>query len=271
MQTQADRKDAEPTVLTLGLYLYCIADSGQEANLCKIGIDENEVHIIPYKEIGAVVHRCLPEPYKSENAEMVTEWVLAHQKVVETAWKKFGTVLPYSFDTIVKGGESASAEQNLMKWLEENYHGLKAKIERVRDKVEVGIQIFWNLTIISQDLAETNQEIRKLKEEIEEKPPGMAYFYRQKMEQALRKALDEKADAFFKDFYGRIRRHADDLRVEKTKKTDKNKQMLINLSVLIHKDKIRSLGEELAKIKELRGLDLRFTGPWPPYSFVAPV
>jgi len=179
-------------------------------------------------------------------------------------------VLPFGFDTIIKGGESFSAEQNLMKWLKENYEDLKTKMERVRNKIEFGIQVFWNQTIISQDLAETNQEIRKLKEEMEKKPPGIAYFYRQKMEQALRKALEEKADTFFKDTYGRIRIHADDVRVEKTKKVDKDKQMLINLSVLIHKDKIQSLGEELAKIKELKGLDLRFTGPWPPYSFVSP-
>ena len=255
---------------TQGLYLYCIADGGQEANLGKIGIDENEAYIIPYKDIGAVVHKCLPRPYRSENTEKVTEWVLAHQKVVETAWEKFGTVLPLGFDTIIKGDELVSAEQNLIKWLEESYENLKARIERVRDRVEVGVQIFWNPTIIAQDLTETNQEIRKLKEEMEEKPPGMAYFYRQKMEQALRKAMDEKADEFFKGFYERIKRYADDLRVEKTKKVDKNKQMIINLSLLINKDKTLSLGEELAKIKESRGLDLRFTGPWPPYSFVAP-
>jgi len=270
MQTDADRKDAEPTVLTQGLYLYCIVNGGQEVNFGKIGIEENEVYMIPYEDIGVVVHTCLPKAYKSENAKTVTEWILAHQKVVEKAWKKFGTVLPLGFDTIVKSGESVSAEQNLMKWLKENYENLKSKIKRVRGKVEVGIQIFWNPTIIAQDLAETNQEISKLKEEMEKKPPGMAYFYKQKMEQALRKALDEKADAFFKGFYGRIRRYADDIRVEKTKKVDKSKQMLINLSVLVHKDKIQPLGEELAKIKELKELDLRFTGPWPPYSFVAP-
>jgi len=269
MQTHRDRKDVEPIRLTQGLYLYCIADGGKKANIGKIGIDENEVYTIPYKDIVALVHTCLPEPYKSENTEMVTEWVLTHQKVVETAWKKFGTVIPLGFDTIIKGDESVSAEQNLMTWLKENYEDLKAKIESLRDKVEVGIQIFWNPTIIAQDLTETNQEIRKLKEEMEGKSLGMAYFYRQKMEQALRKALDEKADAFFKGFYGRIRRYADSIRVEKTKKVYKNRQMLINLSVLIPKDKSRSLGEELAKIKELKGMDVRFTGPWPPYSFVA--
>jgi len=269
MQTQTDREDAEPSMFTQGLYLYCIANGGQGAKLGKIGIEGNEVYIIPYKDIGAVVHRCLPKPYKSENSKTVTEWVLAHQKIVETAWEKFGTVLPLGFDTIVKGGESISPEQNLIGWLKENYENLKAKIERVRDRVEFGIQIFWNRTVIAQDLTETNRELRKLKEEMEEKPPGTAYFYRQKMEQALRKALDEKADAFFKDIYERIKRYADDLRVEKTKKVDKDKQMLINLSVLIHKEKTRSLGEELAKINESRGLNLRFTGPWPPYSFVA--
>jgi len=57
--------------------------------------------------------------------------------------------------------------------------------------------------------------------------------------------------------------------VEKTKKTEKDKVMLINLSCLVAKEKVDSLGEELEKINNMEGFTVRFTGPWPPYSFVA--
>ncbi len=82
--------------------------------------------------------------------------------------------------------------------------------------------------------------------------------------------MEKKADECFKEFYNQIRRHVDDLRVEKAKKTDNDLQMLANLSCLMDKDKSTLLGDELEQIDEMEGFSVRFTGPWPPYSFVAP-
>ena len=57
--------------------------------------------------------------------------------------------------------------------------------------------------------------------------------------------------------------------MDKTKKTeDENKQMLMNLSCLLTKDGSRRLGDELEKIASVEGFFVRYTGPWPPYSFV---
>jgi len=251
------------------LYLYCLADGAEEVDFGKIGIEGNEVYTIPHKGISAVVHKCPPEPYRSEDDETVKGWVMAHQGVVDAAWEKFGTVLPSGFDAIIKGGGGFSAEENLKKWLEEDHENLREKLEKVRGRAEVGVQIFWDPKLIAENIMETSEEIGKLSGEMKEKPPGMAYFYKQKMERALKREMDEKADDYFKDFYGRIKGYADDIRVEKTKKTEKDRQMLMNLSLLIQRDKIKLLGEELAKIKKVEGIDVRFIGPWPPYSFVA--
>ena len=250
------------------LYLYCVADSAEEVSLGKIGIEGNEVYTIPYNDVSAVVHKCLLKPYQSEDEEVVKSWVMAHQAVVDAAWEKFGVVLPSGFDTIIKGGEGLSAEENLKRWLREDYENLKKKLEKVKGKAEVGVQIFWDPKIIAKDIMEASEEIRKLNEEMKGKPPGMAYFYKHKIEKALKGEMEKKADDYFKDFYGRVKGYADDIHVEKVKKIREDKQMLMNLSVLIHKDKIKLLGEELAKIKEIKGIDVRFTGPWPPYSFV---
>jgi hypothetical protein len=34
---------------------------------------------------------------------------------------------------------------------------------------------------------------------------------------------------------------------------------------------VKELGEELEKIEGKEGVEVRFTGPWPPYSFVSKV
>jgi len=252
------------------LYLYCVADGAEEVSFGKIGVEENEVYTIPYNDITAVVHKCPPKPYQSEDEEVVKSWVMAHQGVVDAAWEKFGTVLPSGFDTIIKGDETLSAEENLKKWLEGDYESLKERLEKVRGKAEVGVQIFWDPKVIVENIMETSEEIGRLREEMGEKSPGMAYFYKQKIERMLKKEMEGRADDLFKDFYGRVKGYAHDIRVEKTKEIEKDRQMLMNLSLLIRKEKIKLLGEELAKIKEKEGIDVRFTGPWPPYSFVAP-
>ncbi|MBK8050330.1 MAG: GvpL/GvpF family gas vesicle protein, partial [Anaerolineales bacterium] len=43
----------------------------------------------------------------------------------------------------------------------------------------------------------------------------------------------------------------------------------MNLSLLVGKAKVAELGAQLDQINEEQGVEVRFTGPWPPYSFVA--
>lgn len=251
-----------------GRYIYCVIEGQEQTSFGKIGIDDNEVYIVPYRDICAVVHNCPPEPYKSEDAEMIKDWAMKHQDVVDYAWRRSSSVLPLGFDTIIKGSGSLSADENLKKWLEEDYEKLKDKLVRFRDKVEVGVQIFWDPKIMAQQITDTSEEIRLLKEEMKTKPKGMAYFYEQKLQGALKKEMEKKADEYFKNFYERIKKHACDIHIEKAKR-EKDMQMLMNLSVLIKNDKLETLGRELGEIKEMQGFSVRFTGPWPPYTFAS--
>jgi len=45
--------------------------------------------------------------------------------------------------------------------------------------------------------------------------------------------------------------------------------MLLNLSCLVAREKVDSLGTELEEINNMDGFSVHFSGPWPPYSFVA--
>ena len=144
---------------------------------------------------------------------------------------------------------------------------LRSTVEAV--EAEYGVQIFWEPQVIARSLAKTSPEISQLEAEIKSQSRGVAYLYKQKLENALKRELESKADQCFKDFYARIRKHVDNIVVEKLKPGDQYTQMIMNISCLLTRGKSAELGEELHKINSMDGFSVRFTGPWPPYSFVS--
>lgn len=251
-----------------GRYIYCLVECSEKTILGNIGIDGSEVYTIPYEGISAVVHNCPAEPYKSDDQQIMTEWVLSHQHVIDTAWEKFGSVLPLGFDTIIQQKDGADSETNTKKWIEEDYENLKIKFEKIKGKAEYGVQVFWDPKMIAHKIGNESPEIRKMEEEIKSKPKGMAYMYQQKLENLLKEEMEKEADKCFSDFYERINRCVNEIKIEKTKKSEDGRQMLLNFSCLVSKDKYEILGDELEKIDGMEGFSVRFTGPWAPYGFV---
>jgi len=251
-----------------GLYLYCITEAFEKLDLSNMGVDDNRVYTIGYKDLVAVVHDCPAAAYDSKDRELVKKWVMAHQGVVEHVWERSGTVVPFSFDTIIRGEESITAEQNLIKWLETDYGRLKEALDKVRGRAEYGVQIFWDPKIMADKIVEDVPEIKKLHDEMKSKPAGAAYLYEEKLKSLVRKEMEKRADNYFKQFYREIRSEVDDMKVDRAKKTDNNLQMIMNLSCLVIKEEAKGLGEVLDGLDSREGVCVRFTGPWPPYSFV---
>ncbi len=253
----------------IGLYLYGIADGDHEITLGNMGLEANEVYTIPFGNLSAIVHNCTAEPYQSDDQDIVKVWVLTHQKVVDAAGEKFGTIIPMGFDTIICGKGDQDPKKNMQQWIEGDYDNLTLKMTKIRNKAEYGVQIFWETKTMAQQISDESAPINQLREEIKTKPKGIAYMYRQKLEELLKNEMANKADQCFQEFYEEIRNYTDDIRVEKTKKTDdEERQMLLNLSCLLPKDQSEKLGEALEKIDGREGFSVRYTGPWPPYSFV---
>lgn len=250
-----------------GRYVYGVADSGVAVNMGKIGIENTEVYTIPYKDVCAIVHNCRAEPYQSQDNEVVKKWLQVHEHVLDEATQKLGTVIPAGFDIIIKSENGIDSKQTVKNWLKDNFENFREKINKIRGKQEYGIQIFYNPKAMGEVIARDSVEVQKLREEMSSQKPGMAYMHKQKIEKAVKEEMEKKGEKYFDNFYKAIKSHVDDIKVEKTKKTD-NKVMFMNLSCLVLKEKVKDLGDELEKIDNMDGLSVRFTGPWPPYSFI---
>lgn len=249
-----------------GVYVYCAVNGNAKTDFGKIGIMGNMVYTVVYKDVAAVVHDCSAKPYETKDEEQAKEWVLAHQCVIDLATKKFGTVIPFTFDTVFKGDAEV-----VRSWLEKEYARIKSNLEKLKDKSEYTIQIFWDDDLIKQMIEEKNQEIKKLKEGMKTRPKGVAYMLGQKLERAMKNGLASESEKYFDTFYNELIGCLDGAKVENVKKEVpekwKDKRMILNLTCLVHKDKVEWLGDILGEINKREGFSVRFTGPWAPFSF----
>lgn len=252
-----------------GLYLYCVAEGTEEEDLGIKGLGSAAVFTLSAEGLLAVLQEC-DKPFSSEDQRLVSEWILAHQAVIDLAWERFETVLPFSFDTIVVAKEGKSPSENLREWLARESSSLRANLEKLEGRAEFGVQISWDPTVVGPRITKNDEEIQALQREIQSKSPGTAYLMRQKLQDLLRQRLESGADAYFKEFFRRIRDCVEAALVEKVRKEEPPRQMIANLSCLTRKEDASRLGQELEKIGRVEGFFVRFTGPWPPYSFVTP-
>ncbi|MFH1560608.1 MAG: GvpL/GvpF family gas vesicle protein [Chloroflexota bacterium] len=255
------------TVEQGGLYVYCIVPACEDVGLGAIGIEDSNIDTVMYNDLCALVHHCPAEPYHSNDAEAIAIWVLAHHQVVNAAWKRWGAVLPLTFNTIIKAEHENSANENLLAWLEVEYESLKAKLDGLREKAEYGVQVFWDTTRIARQVSAASPEIKNLEEQVSTMPRGLAYMYRQKLEVLLKREMEARAMEGFQELYDDISQWVENIHVEKTKRNEEGPHMLINLSCLVSVERCRDLEAALDKVNDMEGLSVRLAGPLPPYSF----
>jgi hypothetical protein len=251
-----------------GRYVYGVAEGDIPLSLGKTGLEGSEVYTVVYGGLAAIVHDCKPEPYQSDDEEVVKNWLAAHQEVLEAAGEKFQNLIPIGFDTIFYDEEECEPGETVRKWLVKESEQLKVIMDRIRGRQEYGVQVSWEPEVIGGRLAEDDPELREMKEGLRSASKGSAYLIRQKLDKALAGTIEKEADRCFRTFFSSISRLCGDVRVEKVKKPEGGRHMLMNLSCLVERDKVQALGEVLDEIERQEGFSVRFTGPWPPYSFV---
>jgi hypothetical protein len=248
-------------------YLYCIAREHKELQLGSIGIGEKKVYTIPRQDLAAVVHSCPPVPYNTSDKALAEGWVLEHSYVIDQAMKKFGTVLPFSFDVIIKGDDEV-----IRGWLDQNYERLQKELERLADRAEYSVQIFYDYDSYASKVLGGNCDLLALKEKIDKQSRGKAYLLQRNLDLKLKDAVSSNVEKLAEQFGLEIGSISDEVKAEErhsfVPEKYKDKKLMATFYCLVHRDKVDLLGLTLEKINCLDGLAVRFTGPWAPFSFV---
>ena len=252
-----------------GRYLYCVVNGRDAAHLGNIGIDENPVYTISHNNISAVAHKCEAAPYETKDKEQASNWILSHQYILDIATALFGTVIPLTFDTIFKGSDKA-----VESWLKSEYRSLHDLLHRLEGKSEFGVQVYLDKDLID-GLIEKDEMIADISEQLRDKPDGYAYLLRRQLEKEKKTVNANNIRAISRILFNDLSGLIEELRTEEPKKNLsepwRERTMILNLSCLLEMDNVTQLGNYLSTLNEREGYHVRFTGPWPPYSFVADI
>jgi len=255
-------------MVQLGAYIYGIVLCDNVMTLGEIGLNGEEVVTIPESDLSAVVHWCDPEGYKSEDPEIIKRWVLAHQQVVDRIWKEFGDILPMHFGMVVIGESQKDVIGKVISWIDQMRDPFLKVFSKIKDRAEYGVQVFRDGNNLKENVIKGDSELLKRRDELVSMSKGMAYLKKQGFESLLKKTLAEKIDSEQTSLVEMISPVMEHVSVEKCKESRDDKVMILNLSCLANGEEINKLGGLLEEFEKRPGLSVRFTGPWPPYSFV---
>ncbi len=237
-----------------GRYVYCIVDTDDPVQLSALGIGESEVYTVHEAGLAAVVCETPLRRY-----EPTQENLLLHETVNEAVMRDH-TMLPMSFGTVFR------SEDDVTEMLRSTAPALREVLAVVRGRVELGVKVSWDREEAMSELERTDPEVRTLKEEIGRGGDGSAYFARRQLGRVVEEAMEERANALTWSVYEPLRPLSVASRNAKLIGDD----VILNVAFLVERvreDEFDQAVERLASRHEGL-LSFKYTGPWPPYSFV---
>lgn len=266
------------TEIDHGRYLYCLvylpsadegADDQTDPEWSTTGIEDEPVSVLTAGDVGAVVHPC-DSLYDTDDPQTIQQWLLSHQGVVDEAGEEFGTPIPFQFDTILTGGDEAVRE-----WLHSESDRLETELSALAGHWEYRVEVTHHEDARAE-LAEADEELSTLSQRIDESQSGTAYLLEQQYEKEISKRLRQHRRQQAQSIADRIAPHVSTLEslgkrrsmgVDIDTGQDDETEPIARFAVLATDEGVDGMGEELDEIAAEPGVEVRFTGPWPPYTF----
>src|SRR3990172_5440551 len=150
-------------------YLYCITRKVHKPFINVVGIGNANVHALQYEDIAAILSEVVMTKIPVSNGN-----VLRHAAVIETV-RKEQTVLPMRYLSVFKD------DAGVIEFLKNRYAVFVSDLERLHDKMEMGLRIIMKNTV-------QNKDDEELSDEKCSSNPGIDYLHQRRIYYA---SLDE--------------------------------------------------------------------------------
>ena len=238
-----------------GKYVYCIIRSDRSHDFGTIGIGGGQrVFTVAYRDLAAVVSDTPIVIY-----DPTRENVLAHEFVNETVMREH-TVIPMSFGTVFR------SDDDVTELLRSTYQAFSDVLDKMRDKIEFGLKVLWNREKVIANLEHENDEIRRLKDEINRHTSSSTYFARMQLGRLIEGALEEMGTRYVADIHEALKAVA----VASRSNKPIGDRMILNAAFLVERAQEHSFDERVKETSRRYEdlLTFKYSGPWPPYNFV---
>jgi hypothetical protein len=250
-----------------GTYIFCLAKKGEMDGFKAIGLDGQSISSVDYKEIMALIHPYMSDALQVEDTEKIIDRAMIHHKVVEEAWRVFGTLIPLRFGSIIHGVNETESIENVKAWIKDIYDHIQERFRDLKDKAEYGIQIFWPNDGLMKKVLQNNAQIKDMEKKIATSSGETAYMYKDKQKSLLQRCIAKEIVQASRFLLDRVRPYLNDFQIEQITGGEADRRMLLNISCLLSEDQIENIKEALKEIQGKDGYMPHLSGPWPPYSF----
>jgi Mg2+ and Co2+ transporter CorA len=239
-----------------GKYVYCVIKRADPYEFGPLGIggEGRLVYTVHYRDLAAVVSDTPIRIY-----DPTRENVLAHELVNETVMRTF-TVIPMSFGTIFR------TQEDIIELLKSTYRAFDEVLDKMRGKIEIGLKVLWDRDQVGARIEQSDDQIRRLKEEITSNAQSSTYFARMQLGRLIESALESAATSYVTDIHESLKAAA----VASRSNKPIGDRMIMNAAYLIEREREHQFDQVVKALsKKYEGLlSFKYTGPWPPYNFV---
>ncbi|AUV82448.1 gas vesicle protein GvpFL [Salinigranum rubrum] len=266
---RSDGSDATASFET-GRYLYCVVEDEPGVTLeDTAGVGGGDVTLV--RDAGFVVatHPCR-SLFDSDDVDTVRRWLLQHQTVVDRMGEAFGTPLPFRFDTVLQGDDAA-----VRAWLRTHEPKLSDALDSLAGTWEYRIEVSWDESTLGDRLASDDSRLAELRRKRDEASDGRSFLVGKQYDRRLAEVKAAHRQGAMDDLRDRLRPLVDRLEASSgSGSTDLGSETRADddrvrntLTVLAREAHESELGDRLEDFASRPGVEVRFTGPWPPYSF----
>jgi len=250
-----------------GRYLFCAVQAGEGASFDAEGIEGEPVSLVVKDGVAAVVQP-VDAVYDSDDLTQVRSWLLDHQRVVDEAGERFGTPVPFRFDTIIRGDDATVRE-----WLDDRGDALDDALASLAGRWEYRVRLRYDEAAVGEEFLEADDELQALAERAEEASEGTGFLLEKQYDQRLSELLERRRAAVEAEFFEAVEPHA--VAVVRSgggsgvlaTDQDGDLETVAELSLLADREDEEAVGDALEPFAERNAYEVKYTGPWPPYSF----
>src|SRR5687767_1052805 len=256
------------------IYAYGLVPRDAASARFPTGIDDALVEVQRTPVAGVLVSR-LPAgeyaPQLIEESSGEVSWLspraMAHDRVLTWA-QEHGGVIPFTMFTMFGSSEALAGI------LEQRAEGIARVFQKVGGADEFGVRIHRRHDQMLSVIDRLDPELEALRGEAEAAAPGQRYLLERKIAERSKSSVRAVSQRIAREVYESLRGIARDA-VSRPLTPDASRAdvtLVLNGAFLVDRSRVdtfrAAVGERIRE-HEPNGLAFDFTGPWPPYNFVA--
>ncbi len=251
------------------LYVYAVVPAGP-AWPPIAGVDGGETFTVLAAATAAVVHRVPPGPpgtaASAAEPGALAERAAAHDAVVTRAMALFSTVLPMRMGTVARGRPGEGAADALQTWLDSRTPALLARLATLRGRAEYAVTVRLERAAAVRAVREGDAAVAAASAEAAAQTDGLRHLYERRLARVVDRRVDAVMAAEAEAIRAAVASHCVEVRTDGARPGDED--VVVRLSLLLEPAGADAVGRVLEPVAKRPGFEVRFTGPWPPYSFV---